>query len=439
MSVFAKLRKAEHSANVMYNTGTMLDISTGAFMPGDKCRILNGGVNMITAIGGREQTYKSSVSLTYFGKLMENYPEADGVIYDTEFSIAGKDRVIDLAGIKDREDFEDRTSLVDKSNYDLDGFFEIIREIETEKVKHKNDYLIETPFIGRDGKPIITMRPTFVAIDSWTAMTSAAEEEMFKDGKIDNSTNTSFMVDGNKKSKMMRQLPLISKRAGIIFIITAHVGNKIDMNSYVPSNKDLPMMRSSDKLKGVGSQFKFLVSNLIETRKVSLIQDSKKNCFYDYEGSHAMELQLVESIICRCKNNMSGSIVPHIVSQRHGIQDTLDYYHIMRKAKISPFDKNGVTKLPIVDKSYTRNSIRKLIKNDYEFKRALEIIGQYYYSTICYGKSVLPLTTSEFISVFEKNKDKHEEILNSTGIWSFSKNQDRKYMSIVDIANKLKP
>jgi hypothetical protein len=129
-------------------------------------------------------------------------------------------------------------------------------------------------------------------------------------------------------------------------------------------------------------------------------------------------------------------MVPHIISQKYGIQSILDYYHIMRKAKVAPFNKNGVATMPVVDKGFSRNTIRQCIRDDAKFSRALEIIGQYHYTKTCMGWT-FDSPTEKFIEALV-DSDKTDAILASSGTWSFKSNKKAKpYMSILDIAQEL--
>jgi len=425
--------------NFSLNTGTIMDIATGYFHPGkDGKYYLNGGISTISSIIGRAETFKSTIALSYFGKLISNY-KADGVCYDTEFSIPDISRINSLNN--NVEDYSDKVYLCDKSVFNMVEFYDFIKGIAEEKKKKKKEYLEESPFINnKTGKPYLSLIPTIICIDSWTLMQSSQEEEIYEKGGLgDSKTNTAFMVDGNKKTQMMRQLPRIASDSGIYFIPTAHIGENINMNPYMPINRELINMKASDAIKGVGSQFIFLSSNVLETRKCVIFQDSNKKCYFPSKISSDVELSEITMMVGKCKNNQSGNIFNHIISKTFGIQQILDYYWLLKKSNMFGLEgKNEQTCIMKPDVSFNRKTLRDIIESNYEFARAIELLGQFCYIKNFWtiDKKIKSLTPKKFVELINKSKKINmEEVLNSTSIWRLgkAKKQDRKYLSIFDI------
>jgi hypothetical protein len=442
MSLLTSLNNKDLSlGRFSLNTGTHFDIATGKFIPGKvknkSTMILNGGLAMTNAITGREQTFKSSVAIGYFVRAIKNYEKSIGVVYDSEISIAGVERVIQLGGADPlpNDPLYDRIELFDKTHADLGQVFKVVQDIARNKEKHRKDLIEETPFIDRHGKFLKAWRPTLVLIDSFSAGEFTKQAEVFEQYTVgDAKTNTVYMGDGNAKTQFMSQLPALAAK-GIYFILTAHIGDKIKMDPYAASNKDLPHMRGSDHIKRVGTQFTFQSNNLLETRKVGILQDTNKKCQYPHDSGSPVELQEIISIICRCKNNVSGSIVHHISSQYYGIQEYLEYFNLIKNSKTSLMSGTLTYKLGFGDWEFNRKNIRQLIKDDYEFRRTLEILGQFLYIRNNWN---LPEVSSigyvEFCKKLTEANSKSSDIINSTGIWSFNADkQDRSYMSILDI------
>jgi len=430
------------------NTGTHFDLATGRYIPGRIGKknhlILNGGLAMTNAVTGRPQTFKSSVAVGYFVKAIKNYSKALGLVYDSEISLAGVERIIQLGGHDPKPDdpLYDRIELFDKTHCDLGGVFELIQNISREKEKHRKDFIEETPFIDRHGKFMKAWRPTVILIDSFSAGEFTKQIKMFEEHTVgDAKNNTVYMGDGNAKTQFMSQLPSLAAK-GIYFILTAHVGNKIKLDPYAADPKELPHMRGSDHIKRVGTQFTFQSNNLLETRKVGLLQDNAKpkKCLYPGESGSPVELQEIISIVCRCKNNVSGSQVHHISSQYYGLQEYLEYFNLIKMSKSSLLEGTQKFKLGITEHEFTRHNIRKLIKDDYEFSRALEILGQFVYVRNNWNlPDVKSIGYVEFCNKLTNCSIKMSDILNSTGIWSFnSDKRERQYLSILDIVDLIR-
>ena len=429
--------------NCTLNTGTVFDLATGNFLPGKDGRmILNGGLFSSNAITGRPQTYKSAVSIGYFGRVLRHYAESDGLCYETELSLQGMKRVLELAGAPADESVAARCQFYDKTELSLEDLFEVIKEISVEKGKHLKELTRETPFIDEAGKYIRALVPTIICIDSWSAATSSKEMSLYEDNKVgDSKTNMVAMNDGKIKSDFARQLPHLCGSKGIYLISTAHIGDNNNLaNPMAPPTKELPSMRQSDKLKHVGTQYSFLSVNMLETRKVSPILDSNKKCFYPAEGSTSdVELQRITSFITRCKNNVSGASFDHISSQFAGLQEWLEYFELIKETKCALLEGTQKQKLAIHDQEFTRQTIRQVIATDYTFRRALEVLGQFCFIRNRWNiPAIKNLGYVEFAKMLNRSKTLKEEILNSTGIWNFiGAPQERHYMSILDIVERV--
>ncbi len=438
LQLLADLQK-DDVARMSLNTGTQFDLATGKFEPGvDGKMYLNGGLNMINSVVGRPQTYKSSIALGYFGRALRYYTDTQGLCWDTELTVAGVKRLVNLAGEVDNPQLAERITLVDKTKFNLETFYEQIIAIAEDRHKHRKDYIEETPFLDPYGKPIKAWVPTLIACDSFTKANTGNAQDLFSKVQItDKKTNMFNMGEGKAKTNFIDLLPLAACSKGMYFVFTGHVGNKMKLDPYAPIDKDLPYMRPSDEIKGVGTSFNFLSTNLLDTRRVGvLINKGTKKSEYPGPINSDVELQYIQSIICRCKNNASGSGVHHISSQHFGIQDTLENFHYIRNFAKNLLGASGRYKAPLIDKSFNRNNIREFINDDYEFRRVIEIIGQYVY---IYNNWNLPgmnlLPPNKLIEMLvNTNKELSSRLVNSTGIWTFlNQKVEREYLSIMDI------
>lgn len=428
--------------NCFLNTGTLFDLATGNFIPGkDNSMILHGGIFSTNSICGRPQTYKSAIAGGYFGRILKNYSNATGLAWETEMSLQGKPRLIDICGSKENT-IENRFEYFDGTEVSIEDMFEIIKKIANERGKNSKQYIRETPFVGDDGKFIQALDPFIILIDSWSAASSSKEVSLYEENRIgDSEINMVAMNDGKIKSEFARQLPYLCGSKGIYIISTAHIGDQNNLNPYSPPSKDLPMMRAKDKLKHVGTQYSFLSTNMLETRKVAPLQDDKKHCFFPHDVGSDAELQMITSVITRCKNNVSGDAFDHISSQFYGIQEYLEYYMLVKQSKSALLEGTQNQRLGIHDQEFTRKNIRKIIDDDPTFRRALEILGHFVFIRDRWNiPEIKAFGFVEFCKKFNASKTLKDEILNSTGVWRFNddKSCDKPYMSILDIVNKIK-
>ena len=349
------------------NTNSLLDIASGEFLPGiykKKHQFhLNGGLAPLNGIIGTEQTYKSSIGLSFLSRVLSIYKDSYGLCYDSEYAIPNEHRIITLSDeIKYGHDIGNRLVLKDKSDYDMDQFFNLLKKMVLEREQHKKDLLVETPFINpKTGKPYLTVIPLVVIIDSLSLMQSAKELTMYNEHDISaKEQNMMFMMDGKAKSQFIKQLPLMAHKGGIHFILTAHITTKVSINPFEKTKKELQFMKFNDTTRGTGKQFSALMNTLLETRSVKVLQDSKKGAYYPLtKNSSNVDLSTVDTVTCRNKNNESGSIVPFISSQKYGIQSSLGNYHYLRDEPSLNL-KGAKSKIPLKpDITFNRKQIRK--------------------------------------------------------------------------------
>ncbi len=439
------LQRNTNSTPQMYlNTGTLYDLATGRFMPGkDGSFILNGGLSRINSFAGKKQTFKTTIAAGLSGRVLRNYPFIEELFYDTENSLNGEERLAALAGCQTPEetnDFCNRVEYKCLDDYYLEDFYNRILEIANYREKHKKDFIEETPFLDRHGKNILAWVPAVVSCDSFSAaLVRTVGELVDKQGISGKKTTTDNMKDGLVKTRFFIQMPSIASRAGIVFVFTGHLGKDGGMSPMDAFKRELPMMGMNEKVKNVGTKFGFLSNNMLETRAVKLLKDGNKECLYPADVNSDVELQQIKSIICRCKNNASGSAIHHISSQFYGMQEYLEYFHYV-KERSAIVGTSGRYKLPGLNTKFNRKQIRSKIDESYEFKRMLEILGQYLYIHRNWNMPEFKLIApDEFAEILDKSSSALiSDILNSTGIWSFTGSKvDRPYLSIIDIVNKI--
>ena len=461
--IIDKIRKKEKLSTTIIkphlNTGTILDMFTGTFLPSKINKnnnfTLNGGFFIINSIIGKPQTYKTTMSLSYLSRILHIYDEVECIIYDTESSINDYNRIIDLKGdLPINKDISNKILLKDKFDYNMDTFFEfILEDILKDKRDHIKDYIVTTPFINPiTKKNLNAIIPTIVVIDSWTAMQSKLELDMVSKSNLSNEKlNRLFLVDGNKKAILLRQLGEISSKYGIYFILTAHVGKSAQMSMYdsTPSH-NVPYMKFSEKIKGTSEQFLFYSLMMLDARKVFSLLDNNKECYYPFGNNSILnELNKINTIVVKSKSGTSGSVMPNIISQYSGLLSSLTNFELA-KLYLEPKKSktyNSCDLLP--DVKFTRKQLRPKVKENYELYRGLEIVAQlvvakYYWSYSKFpGLEYLFANSIEKISemILKNNTVKINDILNSRGYWLFDENKkkdERPYMSLIDILNVLK-
>lgn len=423
------------------NTGTMYDVHTGIFVPGSHGgMVLNGGLTTTNAFVGRPKMFKSTEMLSLGMRCMANYTRSETAINDTEYA-QKKERVIAFVPNANYEDLEHRLTITTPEIMSAEEFFELVKKTADEKLKHSADYLVNSMILDpKTLQPVKMFIPTFIVIDSWSKMMSSFMQATLDTKQIGSSdTNMIYMKDGNIKKMIMLQLPALASRAGIYFLLSAHVGNKYELNPYAATPKDMQHMKSTDKLKEVGADFNFVISNSSEMRKVSLLQnENKDDALYPFEGSSNTELNEVVSVLLSCKNAPSGSTLSTIISQKQGILSDLSNYHYLRNNEYFGLIGNKSTHKPVLtDISVSRTKIREKLQ-DSEFCRAIQILAE-----LCYiqnnwsmvGTEIDFMMKPEILGEKLLSSDQSiiRDILQSRSCWTYDENNLQPYMSTYDV------
>ena len=448
-----------------FNTNSQFDLITGELVKGfDGKHYINGGLSpAVIGVLSRPNMFKSTFATSLAARIAAIYQQ-QVAIFDSEGSVTrGTERLLrmsgDLRSMITQEQFVKFNALTE---YDLDTTFKALRDLVAQKKANAKDLTFTTPFVDfRTGQRFKTMAPTIVIIDSLTELRSNAEEELingrqdkdgnFKGGEgIDGSkANTVYMLDANKKTTFLRNVLRLASEGNLIIICTAHYGEKLNLNSYGPSEKLTQWMKQDRAPKGVGSKFMFYTSPQVLIESCKCLQDDAKECWYKLNGSTPRtDINEIIGLVQRCKNAGSGTTFPYIVSQESGLLSDVTDYNYLKQQKFGLLG-NMVTQQCVFNPTVnlTRNSIRGICQEEPKEVRALQLAAQLCYlqsswsndavwNTFGFNLKVKPEELMDFLKS-DNNAYTVDRILNSRGYWlpeEIEQNGEYpEYLSIFDV------
>ena len=455
MSIYADLLM-DSAPQFLFNSGSLYDLMTGSFHVCDdgKYRLSGGFGGFITGAHGYGNTYKTTMMQSFVAGAMRIYPEAYEVLVDTE-GRKDKTRVAyfndTILNNPDRDiDITPRISLKGGSEFCINGTWEYVKKLVEIRKKNKKALMVETPFTDiRTGQRALAWEPLIVFIDSLTELESTEEDEMINSaatGIEDGKNKTIWLVDGNKKTVLVRHLRKVAEEYGIIVICTAHTGGNIAMDPRSPPTKQLQHMKQADAMKGVGSRFEFLTQTLVQTRSCAVLTDSAKEPLYPDGPTPDNDLNEVILSVQRNKTNSSGQSVPFVVSQSQGMLNTATNLHYIR----SVADYQGLNGGPskpkhacvwLPETNFSRKDFRALAASNYELDRAIELTAQFAFiknnwnlRTLNPGlQQAFQLTPEQIFDKLNSKKANLRQLLQTTGYWTIEgQGSGREYMSIFD-------
>lgn len=458
-SLSAVLSDADEASNRPYiNTGTPLDIITGTYIPTPEGTFaLSGGLGLTTAFIAEANKFKSTCLHGCFVNAMARFPESEYYNFDSEYAAINKRRLANMSNLhtgsdEEREkhlsDLESRMHLFDPTTdkaENLDAWFDTMKEIRDEKIKHYKDWEVETEILDRDtGKPYRMMLPTFVSIDSWTEahvrQLNIKNEEFDADTEMKDQ-RTMFMEEGWNKARLMRQLPTMCVKANIYCGLTGHLGKKQAMGN-TPNKKDIQYMGQDETTKAMGSRFLFLMSSILKIDRTTPLVNSSDRNKTDYPSEKHVsntELQQLDLTLVRCKNAPSGTKTELVSSQRFGIMAGLSYFNFLRNNGYYGIGTNRSVRSPLMpDRDLGRTKIFDQSRNA-EVERLLELTYQMFMIQNTWSLLGQPVDYSISIEKFAEELHKSSyavsDILNSRGWWTYKNAPgiDRPLMTLPDI------
>lgn len=439
---------------VLYNVGSLMDLPTGFYVRGMKGEnILNGGLGSLVAIVGKPNVFKSTIA--HFMILSAASKVAAGGFspyintYDTEMNIH-PDR---LRYFSNRFEEFQKVDIIDEGIWNItdstkhlgNEWFKLLKDfLKNEKLKNAKKYIMATPFIGRDGKAIETMFPTFGEVDSLTKFVTADVEEMQNKNQLgDSGGNTIFMRQGLAKARLIMELPILCNGAAHYTVATAHVGqeNNMGIPQHQLPTKKLQHMRQGEKIKGAPDDFFFLTNSLWQAVSSSLcIVKETRGALYprtrQQDGEVTTDLNLVTIKLLRNKSGPSGYSVPLLISQTEGVLPSLSEFHYIKENERFGLDGNNTSyKLTLYPKvTIMRTTVRELLDSDKMMRRAVKITADILQIKELYKE--LPLEIPPLNLLYEKLEKKYgwDVLLNTRDYWTFDQYENKvPFLSTLDI------
>jgi hypothetical protein len=442
-----------------YNVGSLLDIPTGFYVKGSKGEsLLNGGLSILSGVVGRGNTFKSTLShymmLSAADKVCQSGHTTYMNTYDTEMNIQ-LNRLADFASKFESfhgvDLFKDGVwSVTDKTQHPGNEWYKMLKEfLKTTKIKNKNSYSVDTPFIDKDGKIIKTMFPTFGEIDSISEFETEDSIEIQDKNELgDSGGNMIHARLGLVKTRLLMELPSLCNASSHYLILTAQVGQDMAMQQgpYSVPTKKLQHMKMGEKIKGVTDKFFFLPNTVWQTvTSTALNNQNTKGPEYpktrDNQDSGSQDLNIVTIKQLRNKNGPSGVVLDIIVSQSEGVLPSLTEFHYIKENSRFGLDGNNINYNLILypDVKLGRTTVRETIDNDPLLVRAIKITSdllqiKQIYKTLKYGDTELKVPEpQELYNKLHKKYD-FKKLLQTRDYWTFN-NYEHKvpYLSTMDL------
>lgn len=438
----------------LFNVGCLMDIQCGRYTMGAHGEsIMNGGLARITGIGGRANTYKSTLAHFFLLRIVDRYFSSAGIVYDAELSMS-RQRLIDLFSSLSPEAAEisaelfssGRLALTDANVMAGDKFFDQIKEYAKEKCSAaKSKTWGTTPFVDSAGVPFKAMFPTPVEVDSMSRFPITAVDTILDANAIGESgNNIEALRSSHAKNQMLIQLPVLTEEACMPFIMTAHVDDALSLDPYAPPQAKLAFLNSKLKFKYVPNQFLFLPNNLWYCFSAHPLNNkTTKLAEYPYSPDNAGSASdLMQVTIQNLRGKYGASGVPYklLMSQTEGLLVGLsefDYCKDNGRFGIEGNDRNYYMALAPEIK-LQRTTVRQKIRESAKLARVMEItseLAQIQSLIINMPKAAICTPQQLYDDLIAMGYD-WDVLLNTRGYWIFKEDETKStkpFLSTMDL------
>jgi len=443
---------------VKINIGCGWDIPTGRFVTGARNEsLLNGGLAATTGFIGTGNLFKSTQMHYQVLTALSRVHGSEGGTYDTEVSVE-HERMANFS-VNSIRDFngEDvistgRWQITDTTVYSGNKWWDLEKSVLRDKPKEKN-IMIRTPFMNYNRTESFKMlRPTFREVDSLSAWKSDRVEKVYEDTEIgDKEANMVYMMGGNDKTRLVEELPSITGRYNHYMLLSAHLGQKFNLDPRAPVRSQLQHIPRDFKIKGAPEKFTFHMNNAWLCISADLMQqqDSEKKVEYPRDSNDdnkkETDLNLIWVVQTRGKNGPSGMPLGIVVSQEEGILPSLSEFHMCKlndrfgiHGSASAADTKNYFMEMVPEFKLSRTTVRRKIDSDHRLRQAILFtsqmcqISQLWHDDIT---KMLMCTPGELAMDLHKKGYNWEVLLDTRG-WvglDMDAEYDRHYLSTMDL------
>lgn len=446
---FANAFKPAPSVRAMLNLGCGFDIPTGRYIKGKHGEsILNGGLAHLTGVGGRGNTFKSTIMWFMMLRVMQRYSKSGGMAYDTEMS-ATLARLRDLAAtlgpdaVAAVDDIE-RFILTDKTVYSGNVWYDMLKESLKPREGNKKD-TGTTPMLNKEGEFIKALYPMVFGCDSLSQFQTDSLQKIQDNTVGDSGRNVEALRDAMAKNQMIMELPGVTARTGSYGLFSAHMGDEHQLDPYAPPQKKLAFLKNKVKFKNVPEKFTFLMNNCwYAISSEPLINQSTKGPEFprhpDDQNKGDTDLMVVNLVNLRGKSGPTGLPITVVVSQTEGVLPGLSEFYFIKSMKrygLGGNDRNYFLEL-CPDIALSRTTVRGKINEEPALRRALEIVGE-----MCQIKHIWTHLPRDFVpspaELYETLKQRGYDwdvLLNTRGYWIFQEDKhELPFLSTMDLIN----
>lgn len=198
-------------------------------------------------------THNTTLAAQIAGNIIHQFPYANVIHFDCEnrFDVSRAETITKLPP-KDFAEGSERY-MIKNGMVGLDIIQKMITDIYKEKMKLKDQLMVDTGLKDEFGKPVMMIQPTIIIIDSiTTVMTETFSPDNTKDMKEAEKlrSNTEGARDAKTMKGFFKDVLPLCKEANIIIYGINHINTNMSMNSILPVAKQQNFLGQNESIPG---------------------------------------------------------------------------------------------------------------------------------------------------------------------------------------------
>lgn len=443
------------------NIGGKFDHYNGQWFTGKYGEsILNGGLSLFCGVSGKQNRFKTalargigSIAFSRMRWLNDFMPDKAFVTYtaiDAEFQTEEK-RWHDMLSNPwyefGQEPFDNgEWRLSDTAVQTFNVVFEKYAESARAKRDNYKAISVEWPFLDRDNKPIQMPWPSFLDLDTISQVRTETQADINLENDISsNKRNMSHIHGAREKSGVIDDIPPLAVGTNSYFISVAQIKESHSLDGK-PIEKLFADLTQGLKIGNVPQNYHYLLLDHYAILKAERLMQSDPNKGPKWPRKNEMrekantDLNRMIAFNLRGKSGISGLPIRFVCSQSEGYLPYLTMWDDIYDAGygiLGGRDTYSIAFLPELE--LTRNTVRTIINENADFRRALELQSSLYYEeivdSVCFRLGeLLPKNPTVLYEAIKKDYDWNNVIL-KTRSWYTPLNDKHPvpYLSIMDL------
>lgn len=309
----------------------------------------------IFTIIGKSGVGKSAYAIQTATKIVEPYEH--GQIVHLDYERATTRARIQQVTRWSEELIKQKYVLMNRGIYS-ETLYQMVKAIAKLKTENFDKLKIDTGELDDKGKPVYTLPPTVVLVDSWATM---VPKDIAEEKELSGSMAASGIAKAN--NAIIKRIVGALEEANIILLIVNHITQKIEIGP-VKTQAQLNYLKQDESIPG-GTSCVYLANTLLKLQASSKLEGDKD---FGIKGFKAVG-ELIKS-----RSNEAGNKFELVYSQSEGYHNLLTNFNMLKSLNLLKGNGRAYYFEVAPDSKFTQKNFVEKYKTDKVLKEAFDAL-----------------------------------------------------------------